>query len=86
MYDYRLQRGRVYPYWRLILHAVGLAGLIHGRTMECSVITATFLRAAGFPLRDNPWTYDPDKLADELIEGTDGAFVFRGSLREAGLL
>ena len=79
------QRGRVYPYWRLILHAVGLAGLVHGRTMECSVLAATFLRAAGLPLRENPWTYDPDKLADELIGCPSGAFVFRGSLREAGL-
>lgn len=82
---YSEQYGRIYPYWRLLLHLFGCPGLFHGRSKECSVLSASFLTYSGYRLFDSVWTYDPDKLWDELIE--DGAkVVFEGSLRASGYM
>jgi hypothetical protein len=79
----RGQVGRVYPYWRLLAHALGAERWLHGRTMECSVLAASFLSLAGFPLLDSPWAYGPDNLEGELA-AMGCEIVFNGSLRAAG--
>lgn len=81
------QKGRIYPYWRLLTHIVRLHGLIHFRAMECSVLTAHYLRAAGVSLAEpNLWRYDVEMLHDELCATPGWQAVFRGSLRAAGYI
>lgn len=81
------QRGRVYPYWRLLAHALRIHGLVHFRSMECSVLVAHFLAAARCPLRtSNLWRYDVEMLYDELAQAEGWSVVFAGSLRAAGLI
>lgn len=79
----RVQVGRVYPYWRLLAHAVGAERWAHGRTMECSALSAAFLGWGGFHLSAPPWDYGPDSLEAEM-EAQGCVVVFEGSLRAAG--
>lgn len=79
------QVGLVYPYWRLLVHAVGLPSGLHLRGMECSALTAHFLAGAGVDLaKPTPWAYDADELGDELAARADCTVVHDGSLRAAG--
>ena len=59
--------GRTYPYYRLLLHALGLAKWIHFKTPVCSELTAQFLIAAGAITLEgkNYWGVTPDNLVDE---------------------
>lgn len=79
------QVGRIYPYWRLLTHLFRVQGWLHGTAMECSTLSASFLKAAGFPLKHSPWWYGPRTLADEMQEA-GCEIVFNGSLREAGYI
>ena len=63
----KVQEGRTYPFYRLLLHLVGL-GKIHIENQEvCSEITEHFLIAAGaITLGGCNWYgLTPDNLADE---------------------
>lgn len=62
------QIGRMYPYHRLILHAIGLARWIHWlKTPVCSELTSMFLIHAGAITLEGakPWGATPDSLVDE---------------------
>lgn len=79
------QQGRIYPYWRLLTHLLRVQAYLHGTSMECSVLTAAFLMASGFPLARTHWWYAPRSLHDEMeAQGCDT--VFNGRLREAGCI
>lgn len=62
------QEGRIYPFHRLLFHALGLAGFVHilGRKV-CSEITDCFQYHAGVTtLRgENYYGVTPDELVDE---------------------
>lgn len=79
------QVGSVYPYWRLLAHAIGLEAILHGRSMECAVLTASLLKNAGFPLSMSSWSYGPRELVDEM-EDKGCTVVFNGRLRESGFI
>jgi hypothetical protein len=79
------QVGRIYPYWRLLTHALGLEAKLHGRAMDCTTLAAFFLKWAWFPLSMTPWAYGPRELADEM-EARGCAVVFNGRLRAAGYI
>ena len=55
--------GKVYPYPRLFLHAIGLAKFIHWKYPVCSELVAKFEFECG--IRKNWWGINPDHLADE---------------------
>lgn len=83
------QEGKMYPYGRLLCHLFGIER--HGKAdaMECSQLTATYLKAAGFPLGDAPISYDSDRLPDEVLSHVSSGgvqVVFEGSMRLAGLV
>lgn len=83
------QKGRIYPYWRLLMHIVRLHGVVHFRSMECSVLVAHFLKRTGFSLKEsNLWLYDVEKLHDELLSNPNNGWqtVFTGSLRSSGFI
>lgn len=82
------QEGRLYPYWRLLAHALRIHSWFHGKTMECSVLTANFLFGAGMQLNEeNLWLYDVEKLYEELLTpGKGWSTIFTGSLRAAGYI
>lgn len=81
------QMGRIYPYWRLFAQAVGKAGDWHGKGMECCIIAAHFIRAAGYPLRlSNLWEYDTETLHDELRSAPGWSVVLEGSQRAQGYI
>jgi hypothetical protein len=56
--------GRIYPYWRLPLFALGLAKYIHRRNMVCSEIVADFLYNVG--IRRSYWGVSVDDLVDQI--------------------
>ena len=61
--------GMTYPYYRLLLHLVGLARWIHlGSDTVCSELAEKFLINAGYTMglaKKNWWGLTPDELADE---------------------
>jgi hypothetical protein len=70
--------GESYPYFRLLLHAVGLAKYIHWRTPVCSELTAKFLMGAGE--RKNWWGWTPDALYDSIYKNREWDLVHEGVL------
>lgn len=82
----KAQNGRIYPYWRLAVQAVGLAHYLHGEGMECCVIAATFLSNSGMQLKKSPWAYNTATLHAELVARPDCSVVFSGSLRASGFI
>lgn len=79
------QVGRIYPYWRLLTHALGMEARLHGRAMDCTTLAASVLQAAGLALAMTPWAYGPRELADEM-EAQGCESVFNGRLRAAGYI
>lgn len=60
--------GRVYPWYRLVWHLLGLARWFHVfKTPVCSELTAMFLIGAGAVTLEGtePWGATPDSLVDE---------------------
>ncbi len=55
--------GKIYPYPRLFLHAIGLAKFILWKYPVCSELVAKFEFECG--IRMNLWGINPDNLADE---------------------
>jgi hypothetical protein len=82
------QMGRFYPYWRLLSQATGLAGVLHGKGMECCILVAHFIEAAGFPLGvKNIWTIQTEWLYDHLRRHPEWTNIFDGvSLRTKGFI
>lgn len=74
------QLGKMYPYDRLFLHALKLAGKINGTRMVCSELVAHFLTAAGVGLA-GAWP-DTDLLHDTLCGRDDFELVFFGKMIE----
>ncbi|MHA1231967.1 MAG: hypothetical protein ACTSPQ_15110 [Candidatus Helarchaeota archaeon] len=60
-------KGLIFPYWRWLLHLFGIQRLVHGESMECSVMTAAFIKGCGVPLKRFSWDYNVDMLYDELF-------------------
>lgn len=83
------QNGKMYPYGRLLAHAGGFPGQAQSDAKECSWLTASYLKGAGFPLGSDPIRYDSDRLPDELLSHvTSGGVqvVFQGGMRAVGLV
>lgn len=68
--------GKIYPFPRLFLHAVGLAKFIHWRYPVCSELVAKFEFECG--LRKNWWGINPDNLADEWKISKYYDVIFKG--------
>ena len=64
----------IYPYWRLLLFAVGLAKHIHLRNMVCSEIVACFLYSHG--MTDTYWGVSVDDLWDQVQTNQDWETVY----------
>lgn len=74
---------RVYPFHRLLLHAIGLARWVHWiKTPVCSELTAMFLINAGVPMScgKNYWGVTPDNLVDEWRISKHFDIVFEGEI------
>jgi len=74
------QGGRIYPYHRLALFALGLARWIHWKGMVCSEIVACFLAAAG--AREGYWGINVDQLNDDTDINPEWKVVYEGKPRE----
>lgn len=59
--------GSTYPYYRLLLHALGISKIIHFKTPVCSELTQKFLINAGATTISGKtfWGLTPDDLIDE---------------------
>jgi len=68
--------GVIYPYWRLPLFALGLAGIVHWRNMVCSEIVADLLTNLG--LRKSRWGVSVDKLLDDMMSDPNWEAVYQG--------
>jgi hypothetical protein len=55
--------GKLYPFWRLPLHLIGLAKFIHWRYPVCSELVTRFLYGAKL-LKGTGWGWTPDNLSD----------------------
>jgi len=68
--------GKIYPFLRLPLHAIGLAKFVHWKYPVCSELVAKFEVEAG--LRKNWWGINPDHLADEWRISKHYEIIFEG--------
>ena len=75
--------GRIYPYWRLPIFALGLGRLIHGTNMVCSELVAEFLKRTGVRSK-SPWGVSVDRLHDELQADNNWKLVYQGFGWEGG--
>lgn len=76
-------KDRMYPWYRLVWHALGLARWVHFlKTPVCSEITAHFLLHAGATCiyGENYWGITPDNLVDEWRISKHFNTVFEGVL------
>jgi hypothetical protein len=75
-------KGRLYPIWRQLLHALRLAGIFRGVDAVCSELVAKFLYGAG--ARHKRWAgVNVDDLHDEFESQPDQyEVVFRGRLQD----
>ncbi|MDD4060463.1 MAG: hypothetical protein PHW08_07170 [Kiritimatiellae bacterium] len=77
------QEGRMYPFHRLALHVVGLAGFVHFLGVKvCSEITDCFQYHAGITTlrREKYYGVTPDELVDEWRISRHFDIVFEGTL------
>jgi hypothetical protein len=77
-------KNRMYPFHRLLLHAIGLARWIHWmKTPVCSELTAMFLVNTGVPMSfgGNYWGITPDNLVDEWRISKHFDIIFEGELK-----
>jgi len=74
--------GRDYPYYRLLMHLLGLAKWIHFQTPVCSELTEKFLINAGAATLGgkNWWGLTPDNLADEWRISRHFEIIYEGTL------
>jgi len=68
--------GKIYPFPRLLLHAVGLAKYVHWKYPVCSELVAKFEFEAG--IRKQWWGINPDNLVDEWHISKYYEIVFEG--------
>jgi len=75
-------KGRLYPVWRQLLHALRLAGIFRGVDAVCSEMVAKFLYGAG--ARHKRWAgVNVADLHDEFVSQPDRfEVVFRGRLKD----
>jgi len=70
--------GTVYPFWRLALHAVGLANLLHViKVPVCSELVVEHARCAGL-VTYNGYGWSPDNLADKFTNYKCYDIVYEG--------
>jgi hypothetical protein len=76
------QRGRTYPFYRLLLHLIGLPKIHVDGQEVCSELTAHFLVAAGAPIMSGKrWAgVTPDYLVDEWRISKHFDVIFEGTL------
>lgn len=72
--------GHTYPYYRLLMHFLGLGKFIHFSTPVCSELTQKFLISAGMTTitGKNYWGINPDDLVDEWRISDHVEVIFEG--------
>lgn len=75
--------GTIYPYYRLLMQALGLGKWIHFKTPVCSELTEKFLISAGAVTigGKNWWGLNPDDLVDEWRISKYFEIVYEGTLK-----
>lgn len=78
------ENGKIYPYWRLLLHLIGLARWIHlGSDTVCSELAEKFLINAGYTMglaKKNWWGLTPQELVDEWNISKYINIIFEGEI------
>lgn len=74
--------GSTYPYYRLLLHALGIGKIIHFKTPVCSELTQKFLINAGATTISGKtfWGLTPDNLVDEWRISKFFQLIYEGTL------
>jgi hypothetical protein len=75
--------GMTYPYYRLLLHFIGLAKFIHfGKDTVCSELAEKFLLNAGAVMTEgkNWWGITPQEIVDEVRISKYFDVIFEGAL------
>lgn len=72
--------GHTYPYYRLLMHFLGLGKFIHFSTPVCSELTQKFLINCGMTTitGTNYWGINPDDLVDEWRISDHVEVIFEG--------
>ena len=72
--------GSTYPYYRLLLHALGIGKFIHFKTPVCSELTQKFLINAGATTISGKtfWGLTPDNLVDEWRVSRHFSILYEG--------
>lgn len=72
--------GTSYPYYRLLMHFLGIGKFVHFKTPVCSELTAKFLINAGIRCLSgqNYWGVNPDNLVDEWRISDHFDVIFEG--------
>lgn len=78
MYAVLPDKGKMYPLWRLPLHALHIAKLFPFGTGVCSETTGKFMEGAGFA--NIVYGITPDDLADKWRIDRDMSTIFEGVL------
>ena len=78
--EVREYEGKMYPYHRYLLFAVGLAKWIHFKGVVCSELAARFLKGAGE--RSGFWGVSPDMLHDRFKHSPEWEIIYEGKVRE----
>ena len=71
--------GQIYPFWRLPLHALGIAWISSGKFQVCSERVAQHLIVAGFDDIGKWEGQNPDDIADMIRRWRDVEIVFDGT-------
>lgn len=74
--------GSTYPYYRLLLHALGISKIIHFKTPVCSELTQKFLINAGATTISGKtfWGLTPDDLVDEWRVSRYFQLIYEGTI------